>query len=402
MTSTAPVVTTTESMERIRTLDGLRAIAAGMVFLHHLGFNTGRTFDWWWGGVLNHLDVGVPVFFAISGFLLYHPHVTGALDDRASPDLVRYYQRRAVRIYAPWWLAFFGTAIFFGVAASVRQWPLHLSLTHIYSGETFFTAVTQSWTLAVEVVFYLLLPFYAAGMKRLVQGRPVDHRALILLLGPIALYGLSLVYRMVVFATDFSSQPVVLPGSGDRVPISGEIAIFWLPGMIDYFAIGMAAAILLAWSERRDTAKPLVEALGSRPWLWWAGAAAAIVFTSNQLRLPRGLERAVWTSEVYEQFLYGVVAICLLVPAVFGRHRRIVRPLAGRILTWLGAISYGFYLWHVQIIEQVLEWTDTPKFSGEFVRTGALAMAITIAVAAAAYYAVEEPTMRWVRRRQNR
>jgi peptidoglycan/LPS O-acetylase OafA/YrhL len=54
------------------------------------------------------------------------------------------------------------------------------------------------------------------------------------------------------------------------------------------------------------------------------------------------------------------------VPAVFGGDRRWLRPLATRPLVWCGAISYGFYLWHVQIIEAVLDWTDTAKFTGAF------------------------------------
>jgi peptidoglycan/LPS O-acetylase OafA/YrhL len=380
----------------------LRAFAAFLVFIHHLGFNTGRTFTWWGGGVLDHLDVGVPVFFAISGFLLYRPHVMAALDDGVSPDLVRYYQRRAVRIYVPWWLAFLGTALVFDVAASMRQWPLHLGLVHIYSGETFFTGVTQSWTLAVEVTFYLLLPAYAAGLRRLVQGRPVDHRGLILLGGTIGLYLISVLYRLAVYATDFSSQVVVLPGADDRPEVAGEIATYWLPGMLDYFAIGMAAAVIAVWAERRDTVRPLAAALGTRPWLWWGVAALSLVFVSNQLRLPRGLDRGAWTSEMYEQFLYGVIAACLLVPAVFAGERRWLRPLATRPLVWCGAISYGFYLWHVQIIEAVLDWTDTAKFTGAFWQTGVLSLLVTGAIAAAAYHLVEEPAMRWLRARQRR
>lgn len=51
-------------------LDGLRAIAATLVVLTHSGFLSGQYYNGQVGAFLARSDVGVPIFFALSGFLL--------------------------------------------------------------------------------------------------------------------------------------------------------------------------------------------------------------------------------------------------------------------------------------------------------------------------------------------
>ena len=64
---------------RFELFDGLRAIAALSVVLYHVGAIGGGNAD----GALRYvgrcLAIGVPIFFAISGFLLYRPLVSARL-----------------------------------------------------------------------------------------------------------------------------------------------------------------------------------------------------------------------------------------------------------------------------------------------------------------------------------
>ena len=58
------------------------------------------------------------------------------------------------------------------------------------------------------------------------------------------------------------------------------------------------------------------------------------------------------------QELYGVFAFLLLLPAVFGpQDRTLVRRL---LRSWpvasLGVISYGIYLWHLNLIDESIKW----------------------------------------------
>jgi peptidoglycan/LPS O-acetylase OafA/YrhL len=76
-------------------LDGLRAVAAGAVLLANVGGLTGYTLtgtpaSW----VVSRGDVGVPVFFALSGLLLYRPWAAAVLARQPSPQLAAYLWRR--------------------------------------------------------------------------------------------------------------------------------------------------------------------------------------------------------------------------------------------------------------------------------------------------------------------
>ena len=65
-------------------LDGLRAVAAGAVLLTHVAFRTGQTQAGAGGAVLARLDVGVAVFFVLSGFLLYPRDPAGRAGTRCA------------------------------------------------------------------------------------------------------------------------------------------------------------------------------------------------------------------------------------------------------------------------------------------------------------------------------
>ena len=55
-------------------LEGLRAIAALAVTMTHAGFLSGQIGRDVLPGPVARLDIGVAIFFVLSGFLLYRPH----------------------------------------------------------------------------------------------------------------------------------------------------------------------------------------------------------------------------------------------------------------------------------------------------------------------------------------
>jgi peptidoglycan/LPS O-acetylase OafA/YrhL len=73
--------------------------------------------------------------------------------------------------------------------------------------------------------------------------------------------------------------------------------------------------------------------------------------------------------------------------------------LANRVARYLGKISYGLYVFHLVAIEMAEKiahrlWSGGPPWVG----VAALALAITIAVAAASYQLLERPFLRLKRR----
>lgn len=89
----------TPAKGRIRAIESLRAIAAISILGYHAAFASGillskaRPVDYIWS-----LDVGVTIFFLISGFLLYRPFVRSRVLDAPPPLIERYAASRFLRI----------------------------------------------------------------------------------------------------------------------------------------------------------------------------------------------------------------------------------------------------------------------------------------------------------------
>jgi peptidoglycan/LPS O-acetylase OafA/YrhL len=147
--------TTTElpKLSYIPALDGLRALAVMLVLIHHglqpLPFAG---------------NVGVDIFFALSGFLI----TTILISDvtrHGRIRLLRFYRRRAVRLYPALLVAIivifpFGLLIRGSVHIAEAAWaalyltPAMAELFHV-SGITWL----HTWSLGIEEIFYLAWPF---------------------------------------------------------------------------------------------------------------------------------------------------------------------------------------------------------------------------------------------------
>ena len=91
-------VTATTSPSRVSALTGLRAVAALLVVGTHAAFATGKLTHGYVGAIYARLEVGVAIFFVLTGFLLFRPWVRAAAGGSAEPDLRRYARHRIRRI----------------------------------------------------------------------------------------------------------------------------------------------------------------------------------------------------------------------------------------------------------------------------------------------------------------
>ena len=379
-------------------LDGVRFIAAFLIILHHAGFASGATFRWEFGGLLlGRMDIGVSIFFVLSGFLLYRPFVVAQFDDSAPPMSGPFWIRRLVRIFPAYWVALlFLLAIGTVTVNGLRGFVLSFTLTHVYSPSTAVTGITQSWSLATELGFYLMLPAIAAGARRFSKGRSdspprsMNRQALWLLVACGALALFSVVFRIVM--AEFSPYEDNSWGALSRL---------WTPSYLDIFGAGMALAVISAWADRRSLIRTATEAATRRVWLWWVIAALTFWFLSSQLDLERGLQLADVGRELIRQTLYGVVGIAMIAPVIFVRRGTsgFVAFLAWRPLAWLGVVSYGIYLWHQAAIEWTMEILDWPDLTGNFLVLVISATLVSTAIAALSHRFVEEPSSQYVRGR---
>ena len=350
---------------RFASLDGVRAIASLAVVLTHVGFQTGEAVNGPARSVLSRLDLGVAVFFVLSGFLLHRPQVVAALRGRPLPATLPYLWRRALRVLPGYWLAVAAALLLLPANDGARlvDWVRQLTLTQVYVSDELLPGLTQMWSLATEVSFYLALPL----LGRL-AGRTLRSQLRLC----AVMYAVGIGWQALV------AHEVLPPHYG-----------YWLPGHADWFALGMALAALSA------AGSPLLEALSRESLTCWLGAAAVFVVAGTPLTGPYGLALLTPVETLTRTVLYGVVAVLLLMPATAQRPTGAVPwLLSTRPSQLLGRISYGIFLLHLTVLALVLEGLDVEPFTGRFWSVLVLTTAGSVAVGWASLRAVEEPALR--------
>jgi len=370
---------------RFPLLDPLRAVAALLIVITHTAELSGFNREHWLGAWTVRLDSGVAIFFVLSAFLLYRPFVAARLDGRDSPSVRRYARRRALRILPAYWVA----VLVLGVLDSAHtpgvftdKWWVYFGLLQSWSRETIIQGVGVAWSLSVEMAFYVLLPFYAAVMARLFGRRDRDRQARLELLFLAASAVLAVAVRAAV--KHFRPESVF----GNQ-----------LPGTWTWFACGLVLAVASAWVGARPAAE--------RPWAvrfateravgCWAIAFGLITLAAWGVGLPRSPFSYISTFGLQVQHvLYAGMAFFLVAPMVFhdGRRSLPARVLAQPALAWLGLISYGIFLYHQPLVFAFLNTRLWVPFWGWPFYT-ALVIAGTVVIAAASYYGIERPVLRF-------
>jgi len=376
--------------DRFPLFDSLRAIAALSVLVFHAAqvadTETERTGDTWWEALTARLPVGVTIFFLVSGFLLYRPFVVARYGGAPAPRIRDFARRRVLRIVPAFWVALilmYPLGLAWIPGGLFPESLVILGFLQSWSDEFFTAGLGVSWSLSVEAAFYVILPFYAALTARLLGKRTPAVAARLELIALSALAVASLVFTAVAF---------------DRGAFALADA---LPGNFSWFALGMGLAVLSAasWPKRRGPAAFIATSASTA----WA-LALSLLLTTTLIGLPglgEGFPSTHSTPEwVVQKVLYGLISVLLLLPAVFAPDRGGVprRILADRRLMWVGLVSYGLYLWHTPLIGWYRE--HGPGLSGQasgvaFVHVVAVGLAATLVAAAASYYVVERPMLRF-------
>jgi peptidoglycan/LPS O-acetylase OafA/YrhL len=367
--------------------DGLRAIAAVGILVHHTAYASRGALSEVFGAYFAELNVGVFIFFVISGFLLYHPFARAHLSTRPAPQARGFWIRRAARIYPAYWVALivgmYLVPAHFIAFSSTKETVLNFLLLQRYTrSANIYAGLPQSWTLVIEVSFYVFVPIYGW-----LVGRVARRPSLRVELGGIAL--------------------LIAIGAG--VQIWSTWGTPWqplnvLPFYFGVFGLGMLLAVGRAWIDVRGETPGWLEAVGRYPVVWWSLAALCAVATVEWLGIPASGAFGRDAAFVKLQ-LHALLALCVVVPAVFGAQDRglIRRFLQVRVMVFLGIISYGIYLWHLTVIALVRdEWWGQPAGQVGFWKLLVPVFVFTVIIATVSYYVVERPTIDLARRGSRR
>jgi peptidoglycan/LPS O-acetylase OafA/YrhL len=353
------------------------------VLLTHTATFTGFSPHTWWGALWHNLDLGVPVFFVISGFLLYRPFVAAQTLGAPQPSTGAYAWRRMLRIVPAYWLALTLLAWYANLPdVFTGDWWRYYLFLQIYSYHTLYGGLNVAWTLCIEVSFYALLPLYAMALARLASGREPGRRRRLELVILLALALASLTLRAVDLA-------------GPRT-----VAIATIVENFDWFAWGMVLAVLSVAVQGGWRLPDWLEFLRRRPGACWLLAFAIYAILAGVVHYPvvvgGDILRELPLGGMVRHVGFGAIAMLTVLPAIFPRPAGVpARVLAWRLLAWLGLISYGIYLWHTPLVGKLIEHgalTWVPHL--RFVVLSAATAAVAIACAAVSYYVVERPILK--------
>ncbi len=313
---------------------------------------------------------GVAIFFLISGFLLYRPFLVAR--QRGRPySIPTFGRRRILRIVPAYWVAL---SIFlllgFVTGISPHNWWIFYGFGQTYDAGTISQGIGVAWTLCIEVTFYAALPLLAWAASRLGRDRSSVAGDVVLLVG---LSAASLAFR--AHFHSFADFPEVST----------------LAGTFTWFALGMGLAVLSVRDAGQGGGSSLGRFVTRRPTELWALAIGGFVLFYFLLRGPPTVLAA-----LTEHLLYGVVALLVLLPGIFGERPRGLptRILRLRVLAWIGLTSYSFYLYHTIVLAQLNTLVSDLHGLPRYLFVLVFGVALSCACAGISYYVVERPMLR--------
>nr|WP_269778606.1 acyltransferase [Microlunatus antarcticus] len=339
------------SSVHVPALDGLRAVALLLVVLFHAripGFSNG--------------DLGVDVFFVLSGFL-----ISGILLRSAGRGRVSYadfYRRRALRL-----LPAYLTVLIVCVLTDL----LHDSGGTLKGAATSFFYVSNwaaaagvgtgllahTWSLSIEEQFYLLWPLVLVALLGRARGD----------LGRVA--------RSVLLLAVASYLSVVA-----CLLLGGSVELAWNATTSRAFEL-LAGCLLAVVLQRRGVAGAPALRIGSRATgpVSLLGLLALLVVASHDPWNP-------WVEMLVQWPVVVALTVLLIVACVAGPN------LTKTVLGWaplvaVGKVSYGAYLWHFPVFVVVDGTLGLDSWGPRF-----LALAVTAVVVVLSYRFVERPFLR--------
>jgi peptidoglycan/LPS O-acetylase OafA/YrhL len=334
--------------ERIPSLDGLRAISIVMVLLGHLAGTRGFPVSAAVGNQFNTAELGVHVFFVISGFLITRL-LLEEFARKQRIDLGFFYLRRTLRIFPPYYTFIFVMVL--AQAAGLIALAPHDALraltytTNYDEGRSWY--VGHTWSLSVEEQFYLLWPAVLVLAR---TRRAVLIAAATVLAAPLVRVALWELWRLPI-GTRFET-------------------------VADAIAVGCVLA-------------------GTRDWLHRWPAYMRMLGSPFFALVPLLAMAANMTHDhplVYFAVSFAVVNVCVVLCidwAVTFADGAIGRVLNARPLVFVGVMSYSLYLWQQPFLNRA---------SSAVVASFPLNIALAVACALVSYYVVERPSLKARRR----
>ncbi len=288
-------------------IDALRGVAVLMVIAVHVSLAT--LVPGLFGKVLLGGVTGVELFYVLSSLTLMMSMKKRTISEER--PLLNYFLRRFFRIAPAFYLVFFlyvvlGSGIVSGSPVSRTSFPhalLILSFSNGWSPEAINSPVIGQWSIAVEMMFYLLLPLIFPLIRTFQQA--------------VCAWWLSLI--LYAISSPLAIQLAKLEGFEGPAERLHDFSHWWLPSHLPTFMAGIGLYYIL--SKKLPLLRSLLQYV----------PGVALILILHHLYPEAG----------------KVPLVSLTMVALVGGLARVkIRMVVNRFTRFVGSISFSAYLCH--------------------------------------------------------
>lgn len=341
-----------------KALTGIRAVAAIMIFVYHNRKYWKNELHPELFRLFNEFNLGVQLFFVLSGFLIAKSYGSRPLASTSS--YCKYFCQRIFRIMPLYWLLL--SLYYIDPAFGNYNFSIpHYLLLQGFSSEHALEAIAQSWSLTVEMTFYAFAPVLMLLLQKRLQ---------YVFLFLIVLFGFSLLLGTIwtgyngnpskyfmpfdfVLMSTFSGQSLLFVAG----MLLAQYPNFWQKLTIDKYttAIGCIGFVVILYC------------------IGWFQIS----------RVDHGTNH--WQGKILF-FLVLPFFITAMFHGLIYQRTYLQRFLSCQLMVLLGNASFAFYLVHISYVNLKLKsWVFLPD------RNFTLLWLVSIAL----YYGFEKPIYSW-------
>jgi peptidoglycan/LPS O-acetylase OafA/YrhL len=370
-------------------LQGIRAIAVLLMITIHtsiaaglLAMPGGPDPSGWAILVERFARESLPLFFGLSGVLIFRPFALHVIGGAKKPNLKSYTWRRILRIFPGFWVMAIIVMSTIAAGQITGAWQVIkvLLMQHVYGLGDMPNGMQQTWSMSTETAYYVLVPLLAWLSLRIARNAPDPVSKARRMLIPLGLL-VVLSYLWAGYAHSSVFGPWAVQGN-------------WPLGWFGFLGIGMIFAVLSSAAEVAPHRVFAPYRIAPRhPLLCWA---AAFVLTLLYCFSPAGGQgTAIYPSTgtmlanlPVDFLIVSLIMAPLTVPQE--RPKFIKAVLTNKPLEFLGKISYGMYLWHIAVI-----WWVYGSLVGQhnWFSTMVVVIGGSIILGTLSYYIVERPAL---------
>lgn len=361
----SPATVTQEAPEgattHLASLDVLRATAALMVFCYHCTTELGSKLSTPFKATLTSGNLGVQLFFALSGYLIYATlDKSGRRNGFTMVWAIQFWTKRIFRIYPLYLVSILAVLV---LSPDLWKWTTSENLvTHALGIHSLVRnhhgAINGSlWTLSLEIQFYLVAPVVYLAVRKM-SSRGLACAALAMWMVSYGVCRFILIDRLKLWS----------PG-GNPDSWSYFIGLNQLPSVSIFFVMGF-----LAYRLRTAVLSPLVPLIS---------VGFFLIFPYFvPLLSDLGIDPV-----LFGYCKTALMSGCFVPVLIFASQVRLPTTSLVKCMSWVSWLSYSFYVWHLLIIR----WMVSVYPDAGFLQTGLLSLAGTLILSDFTARHIEQP-----------